>query len=49
MALAQNFMDVDTIISYMVIESGGNAMHGGIACLLYYDNCNRCVIPLFYL
>jgi MFS family permease len=30
LALAQNFMDVDTIVPSMVIESGGNAMHVGI-------------------
>lgn len=30
LALAQNFMDVDTIIPAMVIESGGKAVHIGI-------------------
>ena len=30
LALAQNFMDVDTVIPAMLIESGGNAMHVGI-------------------
>lgn len=30
LALAQNFMDVDTIIPAMVIESGGGALHIGI-------------------
>lgn len=30
LALAQNFMDVDTVIPAMVIESGGTAMHIGI-------------------
>jgi MFS family permease len=30
LAFAQNFMDVDTVIPAMVIESGGNAMHIGI-------------------
>jgi MFS family permease len=30
LALAQNFMDVDTIIPAMIIESGGGAMHIGI-------------------
>jgi MFS family permease len=30
LALAQSFMDVDTIIPAMVIESGGTAMHIGI-------------------
>ncbi|MCB8994422.1 MAG: MFS transporter [Bacteroidales bacterium] len=30
LALAQNFMDVDTIIPAMLIESGGSAMHVGI-------------------
>jgi len=30
LALAQNFMDVDTVIPAMLVESGGNAMHVGI-------------------
>lgn len=30
LALAQNFMDVDTVIPAMLIESGGSAMHVGI-------------------
>ena len=30
LAFAQNFMDVDTIIPAMVIESGGNSLHVGI-------------------
>ena len=30
LALAQNFMDVDTVIPAMLIESGGNAMHVGM-------------------
>ncbi|MBN2519076.1 MAG: MFS transporter [Bacteroidales bacterium] len=30
LALAQNFMDVDTVIPAMLIESGGKAMHVGI-------------------
>ena len=30
LALAQNFMDVDTIIPAMIIESGGGAVHIGI-------------------
>lgn len=30
LAFAQNFMDVDTIIPGMIVESGGNAMHIGI-------------------
>ena len=30
LALAQNFMDVDTVIPAMIIESGGKAMHIGI-------------------
>jgi len=30
LALAQNFMDVDTILPSMVIESGGNAIYVGI-------------------
>ena len=30
LALAQNFMDVDTVIPAMLIESGGGAMHVGI-------------------
>jgi len=30
LALAQNFMDVDTVIPAMLIESGGNAVHVGI-------------------
>lgn len=30
LAFAQNFMDVDTIIPAMIIESGGNAMHIGL-------------------
>jgi hypothetical protein len=30
LALAQNFMDVDTIIPSMVVEAGGNALHIGI-------------------
>jgi MFS family permease len=30
LALAKNFIDVDTIIPAMIIESGGNAMHVGI-------------------
>jgi len=33
LALAMNFMDVDTIIPAMLIESGGSSMH--IGCLLY--------------
>ncbi|RUT79999.1 MFS transporter [Ancylomarina longa] len=30
LAFAQNFMDVDTVIPAMVVESGGSAMHIGI-------------------
>ena len=30
LALAQNFMDVDTIIPSMLIESGGNSIHIGV-------------------
>jgi len=30
LAFAQNFMDVDTIIPAMLIESGGGAVHIGI-------------------
>ncbi|MCA1760937.1 MAG: MFS transporter, partial [Bacteroidales bacterium] len=30
LALAKNFIDVDTVIPAMLIESGGNAMHVGI-------------------
>ncbi|MBA7687418.1 hypothetical protein ES703_95881 [subsurface metagenome] len=30
LAFAQNFMDVDTVIPSMVVESGGNAIHVGI-------------------
>lgn len=30
LALAKNFMDVDTVIPAMLIESGGKAMHVGI-------------------
>ena len=30
LAFAQNFIDVDTVIPSMIIESGGNAMHIGI-------------------
>jgi len=30
LAFAQNFMDVDTVIPAMVIESGGNSIHVGI-------------------
>lgn len=30
LALAQNFMDVDTIIPAMLVEAGGNAFHVGI-------------------
>lgn len=30
LALAQNFMDVDTIIPAMLVESGGNAFHIGL-------------------
>ncbi|MGQ1948110.1 MFS transporter [Geofilum sp. OHC36d9] len=30
LAFAQNFMDVDTVIPAMVIESGGNSLHVGI-------------------
>ena len=30
LALAQNFMDVDTVIPAMLVESGGKAIHVGI-------------------
>jgi hypothetical protein len=30
LALAKNFMDVDTIIPAMIVEAGGGAMHIGI-------------------
>lgn len=30
LAFAQNFMDVDTIIPAMIIESGGGAFHIGL-------------------
>jgi len=29
LALAQNFMDIDTIIPSMLIESGGSSLHIG--------------------
>ncbi len=34
LALASNFMDVDTVLPAMLIESGGNAMHLGVLTMV---------------
>lgn len=30
LALAQNFMDIDTIVPSMIIDAGGNSFHIGL-------------------
>lgn len=40
LALARNFMDVDTVIPAMVVESGGRAMHIGLLTMLMLGGAN---------
>jgi hypothetical protein len=42
LAFAQNFMDVDTVIPAMLIESGGGAVHIGIMAAIMMINRKYC-------
>lgn len=46
LAFAQNFMDVDTVITAMLIESGGGAVHIGIMATIMMIN-RKCCFGLF--
>jgi len=46
LALAKNFIDVDTVIPAMLIESGGNAIHVGIMTAIMERVSPNCFSPL---